>query len=204
MPGIVLIFLFAVPPSSAATATDGPEGATIDALMVAYQAGDRIAFEQLYDHLLPPLRRYLRSLTFNMAYADDLLQETFLQIHRSRHTYLSGYSARAWAFGVARNVFLMDRRKRRRRTSMEFETEDGTPPDLPTPSSFRGIANRDQLRRAIADLSPDRREPILLHHIWGFSFREIAGILGIREGAAKVRAHRGMVQLREHLQTDKP
>ena len=168
------------------------------ALMTAYQAGEMAAFEELYRRLRPVLRRYLVSLTLNLQSAEDLLQETFLQIHRSRHTYVPPRPVKPWAFGIARNVYLMDRRATARRLRHEADT-GGELPDLPAPAAYEGAVDRNQLRRAVAELPPDRREPLLLHHIWGFSFKEIGGMIGIREGAAQVRAHRAMETLRTTL-----
>lgn len=163
--------------------------------MTAYQAGDLAAFDELYRRLQPGLRRYLLSLTLDAHRAEDLLQETFLQIHRSRRTYAPPRPVEPWAFGVARHVFLMDRRAGARRRRHEADAGE-VPPELPVPARDGQVARRDELRRAIAELTPERREPLLLHHVWGFSFKEIGGMLGIREGAAKVRAHRGMESLR--------
>ncbi len=100
-----------------------------------------------------------------------------------------------WAFGVARHVYLMDCRAWARRRRLEVEPDEELP-ELPVPPASEGSEDRALLRRAVAGLSPERREPLLLHHVWGFSFQEIAGMLGIRVGAAKVRAHRA----RKHLQ----
>lgn len=170
----------------------------LGALMEAYQKGEITAFEELYRSLGPALRRYLVSLTLSTQQAEDLLQETFLQIHRSRHTYVPPRPLQPWIFGIARHVFLMDRRSRTRRLRNEVEPGDELP-DLPAPNRFDAFPHRDQLRRAIATLPPDRREPLLLHHVWGFSFKEVGSILGIREGAAKVRAHRAIAHLRAAL-----
>ncbi len=166
----------------------------LSAWMAAYQAGEGPAFERLYRRLAPKLRKYLISLTLNVARADDLLQETFLQIHRSRHTYAAPRPVEPWAFGVARHVYLMDCRAWARRRRLEVEPDDALP-ELPVPPASEGSEDRALLRRAVADLPAERREPLLLHHVWGFSFQEIAGMLGIREGAAKVRAHRARKEL---------
>lgn len=166
------------------------------AAMTAYQAGEIDAFERIYGLLAVRLRRYLVSLTLNVTHAEDLLQETFLQIHRVRHTYQPPRPVEPWAFGIARFVFLMDRRSRRRRPEIPGEEVFE---HIAVPPQGERFADRDQLRRAVARLSEERREPVLLHHVWGFSFKEIAGMLGIREGAAKVRAHRGMEELRAEL-----
>ena len=169
--------------------------------MVEYQAGEMAAFERIHQHMAPRLRKYLISLTLSVPRAEDLLQETFLQIHRSRHTYTPPRPLAPWAFGVARHVYLMDCRAWSRRRRLEVEPADELP-EIPVPALGEGVANRDWVRRAVADLPEDRREPLLLHHIWGFSFKEIAGMLGIREGAAKVRAHRGRKQLEDLLKQD--
>ena len=169
--------------------------------MAAYQAGEASAFERLYHRLAPKIRKYLISLTLSVPRAEDLLQETFLQIHRSRHTYVPPRPVEPWAFGVARHVYLMDCRAWARRRRLEVEPDEALP-ELPVPPASEGSEDRTLLRRAVANLPEDRREPLLLHHVWGFSFQEIAGMLGIREGAAKVRAHRARRQLQGILAED--
>ncbi len=169
--------------------------------MAAYQEGEMAAFERLYTQLAPKIRKYLISLTLNVPRAEDLLQETFLQIHRSRRTYLPPRPVAPWAFGVARHVYLMDCRAWARRRRLEVEPDEDLP-DLPVPAVGEGVADREWVRQAVAVLPEDRREPLLLHHVWGFSFKEIAGLLGIREGAAKVRAHRARKQLQDLLESE--
>jgi len=163
-------------------------------LMTAYQAGSMEAFEELYSRLSRTLLGYLATLTRDRTRADDLLQETFLQLHRSRHTYRPELPLRPWVFTIARHVWLMDRRTRSRRPDADSDL-----PDLPVPPDIERLADRDALRRALAAILPDRREALLLHHVWGFSFAEIGGLLGIRSDAAKLRSSRGMADLRSRL-----
>ena len=169
----------------------------LPALMVRYQQGDGRAFEDLYRILSPPLRRYLISLTRNTTVADDLLQETFLQLHRARHTYQRDRPVRPWAFAIARHAFLMDRRTKSRKGFDLFP--EGEAPELPVPPEVEGLADREALSKALREVPEDRREALVLHHVVGLSFQEIGATLGIRGGAAKLRAHRGMVMLREIL-----
>jgi DNA-directed RNA polymerase specialized sigma24 family protein len=61
------------------------------------------------------------------------------------------------------------------------------------------LGSRDEIRRGISYLSQDQAEALLLHHEWGFSFEEIAGMLGISAAAARARASRGMADLRVAL-----
>ena len=84
------------------------------ALMIRYQRGSLEAFQEIYAQLAPGLRRYLWHLAGGSDIADDLLQETFLQMHRSRAAYNPTYAVKPWVFGLARNVFLMNRRAARR------------------------------------------------------------------------------------------
>jgi len=168
--------------------------------MGRYQQGELAAFEQVYALLAPRLRQYLTSLTFNAALAEDLLQEAFLQIHRVRHTYRPASPVAPWAFAIARNVYRMERRSSGRRRRHEEPAPESVP-DLPVPAEADGLANRLAVRRALLQVPEDGREPLLLHHVWGLSFGEIGAVLGIRGGAAKVRAHRAMTALRRLLGT---
>jgi RNA polymerase sigma-70 factor (ECF subfamily) len=173
------------------------DGDELAGLMTAYQSGSMPAFEGLYARLAPPLLSYLTSLSRDRGRAQDLLQDTFLQIHRSRHTYRANLPVRPWVFTISRHVWLMDRRARGRRPSL-----DGELPELPVPPEVDGLADRDRLNRALSGVLPDRREALLLHHVWGFSFAEIGQMLGIRAEAAKLRSSRGMADLRRALSGD--
>jgi RNA polymerase sigma-70 factor (ECF subfamily) len=167
------------------------------ALMTRYQAGSLDAFQAIYGQLAPGVRRYLCHLACGSETADDLLQETFLQIHRSRAAYNPAYAVKPWVFGLARNVFLMNRRAARRRAQVhEYRQEL---PEFPVPPEVERLGTTDEIRRCIAGLSTDQAEALLLHHEWGFSFEEIAGMLGISAAAARARASRGMADLRGAL-----
>jgi RNA polymerase sigma-70 factor (ECF subfamily) len=168
--------------------------------MLEYQHGELAAFEALYDRLAPRIRSYLSYVTWNHATTEDLLQETFLQIHRSRHTYRPGRPVQPWAIAIARHVYLMFRRAAARRARHEDESLE--PPDFPVPPAVEKLATRNAVMRALATLTADRREAVLLHHVWGFSYGEMGALLGIREGTAKLRAHRALNALREQLGTE--
>jgi len=168
------------------------------AMMVAYQGGDASAFEALYREMAGAVRGYLRSLARDATRAEDLLQETFLQLHRVRHTFDPARPLKPWVYAIAHNVFLMQRRAMARRGRHEAVADDDLP-DLPVPAEVESLADRDLVRRALARLPADRREAVVLHHVLGFSFNEVGAVQGVSPGAAKVRAHRGMVELRATL-----
>jgi len=176
--------------------TDG--GDELAGLMTAYQGGDMHAFEELYARLAPQLRGYLTSLARDAVRAQDLLQDTFLQVHKARHTYESPRPVRPWIYAIARNVFLMSYRTASRRAKREVLADEDLP-ELPVPPEVASLADRQEVSRALATVPVGRREAVVLHHVMGLSFKEVGRALGISEGAAKVRAHRGMVELRELL-----
>lgn len=167
------------------------------ALMIRYQRGSLEAFQEIYAQLAAAVRRYLSHLSGASEIADDLLQETFLQMHRSRAAYNPVYAVRPWVFGLARNVFLMNRRAARRWAEVHISRDEL--PDFPVLPEADSLGSRDEIRRGIACLPADQAEALLLHHEWGFSFDEIAGMLGITAAAARARASRGMAELRAAL-----
>jgi RNA polymerase sigma-70 factor (ECF subfamily) len=174
----------------------------LGALMVAYQQGDLGAFEELYRALRPRLMGYLLLLVRNPSRVDDLLQETFLQLHRSRRTYMPGRPVMPWAFAIARHVHLADVRARSRTRRQEYVASDALP-EIPVPAEADGLADRDRLQQALRLLPADQVEAVVLNQVWGFTFEEIGGMLGIRSVTAKVRAFRAMKRLREILGTDR-
>jgi RNA polymerase sigma factor (sigma-70 family) len=167
-------------------------------LMARYQGGDEVAFEELYGHLARSVRGYLRTLVPPGADVEDLVQNAFLQLHRSRRSYLPGEPVRPWVFAIARHVGLMARRSAGRRGRNETQPAEELP-EVAILSRAAGALDRISLARALARLAEPGREAVWLHHVEGFSFREIAAIQGVTETAAKVRSHRALVALRGEL-----
>jgi RNA polymerase sigma-70 factor (ECF subfamily) len=165
-------------------------------LMREYQSGRFEAFDELYATLAPAVRRSLLSHVRDDAKADDLVQETFLQLHRARHTYDPAYPVTPWAMAIARHVRLMDRRTQSRRP---WAPEDVTEVELPVRGEAAAYAEKTDVRRALGQVAALRRNAVIQHHVWGWSFKEIAARAGIAETAAKLRSSRGMAQLRALL-----
>lgn len=168
-------------------------------LMSAYLDGSLDAFDALYAALAPRLRRYLMATCRDAALADDLVQDTFLQLHRSRRTFEPGRPVTPWAFAIARHVFLMHRRRTARRLRFEDTlAADLAATDTPHDAS-QALADRDRVQRALEAVPADQRRALLMHHVHGWSFAEIAARLNIRVNAAKTRAFRGMRKLKDQL-----
>jgi RNA polymerase sigma-70 factor (ECF subfamily) len=178
-----------------------PDEMRLRALMVSYQAGSLEAFDQLYALVAPSVRGFLRRRLPDGETVRDLEQETFLQLHRARHTFDPEYPALPWVIAIARHVWLMHERTRRRRPQASMDVETIQPA---VRAEAEGYAEQADVRSALAALSPERRRPVVWHHIIGMSFRDIAARLGIGEDAAKLRSSRGMGELRRKLGAKPP
>jgi RNA polymerase sigma-70 factor (ECF subfamily) len=122
--------------------------------MIRDQGGSLEAFQEIYAQLAPGVRRYLLHLAAGSEIADDLLQETFLQMHRSRAAYNPNYAVRPWVFGLARNVFLMNRRAARQWAKVHESREDL--PEVPVLPEADRLGSQDEIRRGLAYLSRSR------------------------------------------------
>jgi RNA polymerase sigma-70 factor (ECF subfamily) len=121
-----------------------------------------------------------------------------LQLHKVRNTYQPPRPVSPWVYAIARNVFLMHRRAAHRRGRHEALADEALP-EVPVPPEIEGLGDRDTVQKALARLPEARRDPLVLHHMLGMSFKEVGAVLGIGEGAAKVRAHRAVAELREAM-----
>ena len=176
--------------------TSGVNDERLRDLMIAYQGGAYPAFEELYAALIGPVRGWLVGMTRARSRAEDLAQETFLQLHRARRTYDPAYPVMPWVMAIARHVYLMDCRtasRRPRYVGQEDAPERAAAPEVE--ARMPGAQVREALRR----VKPDQRDALLLHHVGGWSFREIARRFGIRESAAKLRSSRGVARMRDEL-----
>ena len=171
----------------------------LTALRIGYQNGSMDDFEGLYDALKQPLLRYLWTFVRNPTVAEDLLQETFLQIHRARHTYTPPRPVRPWIYAITRHVALMHLRSNRRRKEVLANDEL---PELPVPPEIEELADRATLHKYLGELPREGQEVLMLHHLIGLSFREVGQVLGVAAGTAKVRSHRALKALRDRLAAD--
>jgi len=170
---------------------------TDEDLMVAYVAGDRAAFDEIFRRYAPLLRRVLGRGAGGDE-VGDLLQQTFLQLHRSRADFASGSPLRPWLFTIAINVKRQRLRTLARRPEVRLGDEiEGFASAAPPSSS------RDDLGVVVSlllkELPPAQREVIELHFVKGLSFARVAEVVGASLGAVRVRAHRGYRVLRERF-----
>ena len=177
------------------------------ALMTRYCDGEAQAFRGFYSLAAPRIFNYLLRMTRDKALADDLLQQTFLKVHRARAAYVRGADPMPWIYAIAHRTFLDEMRKRKRAKVQLPRTGD----DLPEQAAhITGVAvdqvpeqsDPELTRRALEELDKlpaKQREAVILTKLNGKSIAEAASITGASPGAIKVRAHRGYVALRKAL-----
>jgi len=163
-----------------------------ETLMVSYQAGDPVATTTLIHLISPSLHRYFLADAASRAHADDLLQETWLRIHRVRHTYRSGEPVRPWFYAIARHVRIDYYRKASRTTAREEQLTEAAPAESEQPSM-------EELEALLAPLPASQREVIELLKVAGLSLEEVARATSSTVGSVKQRVHRAYKRIREHL-----
>lgn len=171
----------------------------------AAQAGDTKSFEFLY--ALHKRRVYslcLRMLS-NVAEAEDLTQEAFLQLYRKIGTFRGDSAFSTWLHRLAVNVVLMHLRKKglpqvSLEETLEPAQEDGPRRDIGARDlSLAGSIDRITLERAVENLPPGYRLVFVLHDVEGFEHNEIAGMLDCSIGNSKSQLHKARMKLRDLL-----
>ncbi len=178
--------------------------ADADALARA-QAGDHEAFAQLY--ALHKRRIYSLCLRMvgNVAEAEDLTQEAFLQLYRKIGTFRGDSAFSTWLHRLAINVVLMQLRKKGLQLismdeAMEPTLEEGPGRSFGAPDpALSGTIDRLALERAIAELPAGYRLIFILHDVEGFEHNEIASMLECSIGNSKSQLHKARLKLRSAL-----
>jgi RNA polymerase sigma factor (sigma-70 family) len=169
-------------------------------LMAAHVAGERGAFEELFTRHAPVLLRVMTRQSASAEDARDLVQQTFLQVHRARLDFDTSAKFRPWLFTIAFNLSRQLARTRARRR--ETPSDDSKQAERTT-STGDVDAARD-VRSALAQIPADYREAIVLHWYEGLSFEEASLVVGASVTALKLRAHRGYKLLRSLLDDRNP
>jgi RNA polymerase sigma-70 factor (ECF subfamily) len=174
-------------------------GPTDEELMSAYVAGNARAFEGLFARLAPRVHAFFLRSFRNEAVADDLLQVTFMKVHRARAQYRPELKLMPWLFAVAARVRLDELRRRLRLPEDAGEeavarADEQAPREAPQSTELK-----EAVRAALDALPESQRTVIHLHRYEGMTFAEISRVLDTTPGAVKLRAFRGYETLRERL-----
>ena len=174
-----------------------------DASVNAALAGDAMSgFEELYRKHYRRVYSICLRMTGNIAEAEDLTQEVFIQLHRKIGSFRGEAAFTTWLHRLTVNQVLMHFRKRSVRS--ELTTDDGEMPDSIDPDTINPeampIVDRIGLENAIAQLPPGYRTVFVLHDVEGYEHEEIAKLLGCSAGTSKSQLHKARLKLRRLLQ----
>jgi len=182
-----------------------------EGLLAAFRQGQREAFGVLVRRYEGELYGYLRRYLGDGDLADDVFQNTFLQVFTKIRHYEAGRPVRPWLYTIATNqaIDALRRAGRHQAISLDLEREETRAADVPQllgflesrgPSPLEHVQGeeRRQLVRASVDRLPDfLRQVVILAYYQGLPYKEIADIMGIPVGTVKSRLHAALRRLHE-------
>jgi len=187
------------------------EGGLSDAeMMLRVKAGDAAAFDYLVEKYRRPIIGFMYRMAHNAAAAEDLAQEVFLRVYRSRGSYEPSAKFSTWLYRIATNLgvnFARDTRHERPENVMnldEPDTDTGQAPDLAdkSPNVEEEIVRRERLaaiRQKVEALPERQRMAVLMHKYQQMDYRQIAEVLKLSESATKSLLFRAYETLRQEL-----
>jgi RNA polymerase sigma-70 factor (ECF subfamily) len=190
---------------------DTNEADTDGSLIAAYLGGDHAAFDAIVDRHSGEVYAFLCRFVGDRTLAEDLLQETFLQVHLSADSFDTGQRLRPWLFTIAANKARDRMRRKGRRPAISLDAAIANEQSDPAsfvdlivtnaPSAGELVAHdelKSAVRETVANLPENFREILLLSYFHGFSYKEIAEMLEIPVGTVKSRLHGAVARFAEH------
>jgi len=165
-------------------------------LMRDARDGDLRGVGVLFERHHARLFNYYLRMTCDRASAEDLVQEVFFRVLRSRQTYKDGTPFLVWLYAIARNARIDQVRKGRREVALENEETHRDSRPCADEAVMAG-EETELLKRAMAALPEDKRELLVLTRYENMKYEQIAKLLGCEVGTVKVRIHRAVRELRE-------
>jgi len=178
-------------------------------LMEYFQAGYEQAFNILVSRFKDRLHNFLYRYTHDHQDCEDLVQETFLRVYRSRHSYERIAKFSTWMYTIALNLAKSLYKKKKRMTTVTIHKDESDPDDRPMKLEDSNILQddslhekmcMDHLEKALNQLSDDFKEVVVLRDIQQLAYDEIAEITDLPMGTVKSRINRGRAQLQDTLE----
>ncbi|HYN81278.1 MAG TPA: sigma-70 family RNA polymerase sigma factor [Gemmatimonadaceae bacterium] len=168
-------------------------------LVAGARRGDESATRRLYDTHVDTVFRLAHRMTNDIALAEDLTQEVFIRAFNKLELFRGEAAFGTWLYGLAVRVILNGLRAARRVSKREWQAALESEQLQESLFGQEQAHLRSRLRAAFNKLPSDLRVAVLLYDVEGKSHEEVAAILGIGTGAARMRLSRGRAQLRNLL-----
>ena len=161
-------------------------------LMKRYQSGDEAAFEEIYSRYGKKIYGFLMRRLGQPDDCAELFQETFLRLHKGRALYRPEMPFKAWVYTIANNLIRDRLRTKARLGVSQASEEDGNSIEIPN-----GFHQMLSFKEALAKLTDDQREAIILSRLQGLRYEEIGRVMGRSTEAVNQLIQRAMHHLRE-------
>jgi RNA polymerase sigma-70 factor (ECF subfamily) len=179
-------------------------------VMLELRSGNMAAFDLLLAKYRKPIIHFMFRMVHNQAVAEELAQEVFLRVYRSRETYRAEARFSTWLYRIATNLGVNHARDTRHERSAstvyldEPDTETGTTPDVAdsTPSIETDMLRRERMnaiRQYVLALPERQKTAVLMHKYEGMDYKQIGEVLKLSESATKSLLFRAYQTLREKL-----
>jgi len=181
-------------------------------LMLRVREGDETSFALLLEKHRKPVIHFLYRMVQNQAVAEELAQEVFLRVYRSRESYEPTAKFTTWLFRITTHLALnhvRDRRKDKLHDSIDEKVEEGAPRQLAdreanVEQQMLRQARLGQIKAAVDELPEKQRGAVLMHKYQEMDYSQIAAVLGISESAVKSLLFRAYESLRSRLRHFSP
>ncbi len=174
------------------------DDATDLALIARWRGGDERAATAIVGRHAEALARFVGSLG-ERDEVDAVVQDTFVRAFNSLDSFRNESSLRTWLFTIARRLLLDRRRSARRRRDVDEVKENDATTSFDALDGMVADETQSRVQEAVARLTPTQREVFTLRVVEGLSYREVAGVVGTTEGAARVHYHNAMRAVKEFL-----
>jgi RNA polymerase sigma-70 factor, ECF subfamily len=174
--------------------------ADLAALLAQVAKGDKAAFEAVYDLLAAPVFGTVRSVVRDPSLSEEVTQEVLLEVWRaaSRFDACKG-SPMAWVATIAHRRAVDRVRSEQRATERQRRAASPLVSYDDVAETVEGNLDRERVRRCLGSLTELQREAITLAYYGGYTYREVAGLLGVAAGTVNTRMRDGLIRLRDCL-----
>jgi RNA polymerase sigma-70 factor (ECF subfamily) len=187
-------------PTGPEPARPQPAGPSLDSLLAQVARGDQEAFERVYDNLVGPVYGLIYQVVRDQAQSEEVSQEVMLEVWRTAARFDAGKgSVGAWVMTIAHRRAVDRVRSASAAAAREHRAAERLVPGDDVADSVAASLAREQVRRCLDGLTELQRESITMAYYGGYSYRQVAGMLGVALSTIKTRIRVGLTRMRDCL-----